>query len=48
MTALYALQVQRRADEVQKGLQQPLKALGDGIEHTTEGIMRTFGTKTTP
>ncbi len=40
--ALNAIQVQRRADEVQRGLQQPLKALDDGIGHITEGITRTF------
>lgn len=48
MTALSAMQVQRRADEVQKGLQQPLKALGDSIEHTTQGITRTLGMRTLP
>ena len=39
------LQVQRRADEVQKDLQGPLKALGDGIGSTADGIQKTFGVK---
>ena len=37
------VQVQKRADEVQKDLQGPLKTLGDSIGSTVDGVQKSFG-----
>lgn len=45
LIGLNHVQVQRRADELQRGLQQPLKAIGDGLGITADGLQKTFGLK---